>query len=164
MKQVIKLTEADIQNMVNEAVNRMLNESTDEGFGDFLKYGAHRAGQKAQQYGKSIGNSIRNAYNTGKEAAHNMVQNVNQGYQNAKSFSDSMNDQRNAVKNQKLVGKYIQDLNQMKQSGLFNGISFGKRAIQAINDLITILNKVSNSGYGAQATAYQNQADSLYAE
>lgn len=151
-KNIVKLNESQIQQIVTESVKRILaegnfnEEDMDERLGDWFGYGARKVGQKAQQFGQGVKDAIQ----TGKEK-------FNQGMQNAREYSQARDNQRMANKNAGKVQKYVQTLNDMYNSGLFNGVSYGKRAMAEIQDLIKTLNQVSGS-YQGNANAWNKDA------
>ena len=103
-KKVIKLTESDLHEIINESVRRIIAENmTDEGWFDTMKSFANQYGQrgaaKAQEIGQKVGNAAKNAYN-------NVKQDVQNTWNNAKQDS-SMVDMQKAFNNFKAaVEKY----------------------------------------------------------
>lgn len=106
-KQLIRLTEEDLNQIIESTVQRIITEnSEDEGLWDSLKSFAgqykNRGEQKAKEMGKAAGESIKNKYNATKDAAaqkYNAVKNAaNQKYNAAKQFGNAAKQFGNAVK------------------------------------------------------------------
>jgi hypothetical protein len=102
MKQIIKLNEEDLQHIISESVNKILNESCDEGvfntLGGYLGRRADKAKTNVQNSMNKVGNAANNAYqkaagavnntiNKGKEAVNNKVQNMKNDWQSAQRDS-----------------------------------------------------------------------------
>jgi hypothetical protein len=86
-KQLVRLTESDLHNIINESVRTILSEKMDEGWWDTAKsfmgqYGK-RGADKAQQMGQQVGSAAKNAYNTASNKAQQMGQNVANSAKNA---------------------------------------------------------------------------------
>lgn len=116
MRQQIRLTESELQNIIEESVRRVIAENMeDEGFfGDLWKAGknafggdVNRAKAAAQQTGANIRNGIQNGYNNVKQGVQNGYNNVRQGVQKrANAFGASMN----ASKNQRYAENAVKAL------------------------------------------------------
>ncbi len=86
-KQLVRLTESDLHNIINESVRTILSEKMDEGWWDTAKsfmgqYGK-RSADKAQQMGQQVGSAAKNAYNTMSNKAQQMGQQVGNAAKNA---------------------------------------------------------------------------------
>ena len=86
-KQLVRLTESDLHNIINESVRTILSEKMDEGWWDTAKsfmgqYGK-RGADKAQQMGQQVGSAAKNAYNTMSNKAQQMGQQVGNAAKNA---------------------------------------------------------------------------------
>lgn len=98
-KQLIRLTEEDLNQIIESTVHRIITEnSEDEGLWDSLKSFAgqykNRGEQKAKEMGKAAGENIKNKYNATKAAAaqkYNAVKNAaSQKYNAAKQFGNAV--------------------------------------------------------------------------
>lgn len=86
-KQLVRLTESDLHNIINESVRTILSEKMDEGWWDTAKsfmgqYGK-RGADKAQQMGQQVGSAAKNAYNTMSNKAQQMGKQVGDAAKNA---------------------------------------------------------------------------------
>lgn len=110
-KNIIRLTEQDLHNLIKESVEQVLLENSeqelDEGFGDFIrsfagqygKRGANQMQQGMQNVGntmqqgynaakqgmKHVGNKMAQGYNAAKQGMQNVGNKIQQGYNNVKS-------------------------------------------------------------------------------
>jgi gas vesicle protein len=148
MKQIIKLNEEELQYIIKESVNKILNETTDEGLVNTIRGFAGRQGDK-------ISNTFSNAYNQGKERVQNVANKVsdtvtdvyNQGkekIQNATNQikNDWQSSQRDAAYQDMVSAfnqfqKYWQ--NYLKNGGKKSGIS------KQLQSQITSINKALNN-------------------
>lgn len=132
-KQLIRLTEEDLNQIIESTVHRIITEnSEDEGLWDSLKSFAgqykNRGEQKAKEMGKAAGESIKNKYNATKAAAaqkYNAVKNAaNQKYNAVKQDvqntwqgaqrDGSMKDMQKAFNNFKMaVEKFVKNGGQL---------------------------------------------------
>ena len=92
-KNIIRLTEQDLHNLIKESVEQVLLENSeqelDEGFGDFIRsfvgqYGKRGANQIQQGYNNAK-NKMQQGYNAAKQGMQNVGNQIQQGYNNVKS-------------------------------------------------------------------------------
>ena len=108
-KQKIRITEAELHQIIQESVNAILTESMDEGMWDTAKsfFGQYknRGVDKAKEMGKNVGqqakktyNNVNKAVNAGvdkaKEMGKNVVNDVKQTYRNAQQDSQKIEMQK----------------------------------------------------------------------
>lgn len=152
MRQQIRLTESELQNIIEESVRRVIAENMeDEGFfGDLWNAGknafggdVNRAKAAAQQTGANIRNGIQNGYN-----------NVRQGVQKrANAFGASMN----ASKNQRYAENAIKALQQLQQMTTYNNDPvFGpnSKTGQAVAQTLKMLNGAIKGRIAGDRTAW----------
>lgn len=119
-KNVIRLTEEDLNNIIKESVQQILKENPEnEGLWDYFKSMGRQGSNKAQQIGQAAGekakqgynavadkakqgynavaDKVKQGYNYGKGVANNTVQGVKTMHQNAQSDA-AMQDISKAVK------------------------------------------------------------------
>ena len=131
-KQVIRLTESDLHNIINESVRTILSEKMDEGWWDTAKsfmgqYGK-RGADKAQEMGQQVGSAAKNAYNTASNKARQFGQNVANDvrttYNNAKqdgnmkSMQKAFQNFKTAVENFKAAGGKVNNQLASRISGI----------------------------------------------
>lgn len=163
MKQQIRLTESELQNIIEESVRRVIAENMeDEGFfGDLWKAGknafggdVNRAKAAAQQTGANIRNGIQNGYNNVKQGVQNGYNNVRQGVQKrANAFGASMN----ASKNQRYAENAVKALQQLQQMTTYNNDPvFGpnSKTGQAVAQTLRMLNGALKGRIAADRTAW----------
>lgn len=128
-KQLIRLTEEDLSNIIESTMKRIISENEDnEGMWDSLKSFAGQYGKRgkenAQALGKRAGEGIKNSYNNAKNAVSNGYNNaknaVSNGYNNVKQDihntwqgaqrDGSMKDMQRAFANfEAAVNKFVQN-------------------------------------------------------
>ena len=101
-KQVIRLTESELNQIIEESVRTIISENMDEGMWDTMKSFASQYGKrganKAQQMGASVGSKMKDMYNKGtekvqqginkaKEVGANIENDIKQTYHNAQQDS-----------------------------------------------------------------------------
>lgn len=163
MRQQIRLTESELQNIIEESVRRVIAENMeDEGFfGDLWKAGknafggdVNRAKAAAQQTGANIRNGIQNGYNNVKQGVQNGYNNVRQGVQKrANAFGASMN----ASKNQRYAENAVKALQQLQQMTTYNNDPvFGpnSKTGQAVAQTLRMLNGALKGRIAADRTAW----------
>ena len=163
MRQQIRLTESELQNIIEESVRRVIAENMeDEGFfGDLWKAGknafggdVNRAKAAAQQTGANIRNGIQNGYNNVKQGVQNGYNNVRQGVQKrANAFGASMN----ASKNQRYAENAVKALQQLQQMTTYNNDPvFGpnSKTGQAVAQTIKMLNGAIKGRIAGDRTAW----------
>lgn len=159
MRQQIRLTESELQNIIEESVRRVIAENMeDEGFfGDLWRAGknafggdVNRAKAAAQQTGANIRNGIQNV----KQGVQNGYNNVRQGVQKrANAFGASMN----ASKNQRYAENAVKALQQLQQMTTYNNDPvFGpnSKTGQAVAQTLRMLNGALKGRIAADRTAW----------
>lgn len=159
MRQQIRLTESELQNIIEESVRRVISENMeDEGFfGDLWRAGknafggdVNRAKAAAQQTGANIRNGIQNV----KQGVQNGYNNVRQGVQKrANAFGASMN----ASKNQRYAENAVKALQQLQQMTTYNNDPvFGpnSKTGQAVAQTIKMLNGAIKGRIAGDRTAW----------
>ena len=159
MRQQIRLTESELQNIIEESVRRVIAENMEnEGFfGDLWKAGknafggdVNRAKAAAQQTGTNIRNGIQNV----KQGVQNGYNNVRQGVQKrANAFGASMN----ASKNQRYAENAVKALQQLQQMTTYNNDPvFGpnSKTGQAVAQTLRMLNGALKGRIAADRTAW----------
>ena len=127
-KQVVRLTESQLNKMIEEAVYNVLAENEqEEGFLGGMGALAKGAGRMAQK-----------AWNTGKQMAQNAANNIKTTYQQG-----SMNQDHQKIANQ---------LEQWIQSGVFGS----KRANSLASQLVNMLNAQYQQRFGQQGQVQNN--------
>ena len=131
-KQLVRLTESDLHNIINESVRTILSEKMDEGWWDTAKsfmgqYGK-RGADKAQEMGQQVGSAAKNAYNTASNKARQFGQNVANDvrttYNNAKqdgnmkSMQKAFQNFKTAVENFKAAGGKVNNQLASRISGI----------------------------------------------
>lgn len=131
-KQLVRLTESDLHNIINESVRTILSEKMDEGWWDTAKsfmgqYGK-RGADKAQQMGQQVGSAAKNAYNTAsnkaQEIGQNVANDVRTTYNNAKqdgnmkSMQKAFQNFKTAVENFKAAGGKVNNQLASRISGI----------------------------------------------
>ena len=163
MKQQIRLTESELQNIIEESVRRVIAENMeDEGFfGDLWRAGknafggdVNRAKAAARQTGANIRNGIQNGYNNAKQGIENGYNNAKQGVQRrANAFGASMN----ASKNQRYAENAVKALQQLQQMTTYNNDPvFGpnSKTGQAVAQTLRMLNGALKGRIAADRTAW----------
>lgn len=163
MRQQIRLTESELQNIIEESVRRVITENMeDEGFfGDLWRAGknafggdVNRAKAAARQTGANIRNGIQNGYNNAKQGIENGYNNVKQGVQRrANAFGASMN----ASKNQRYAENAVKALQQLQQMTTYNNDPvFGpnSKTGQAVAQTLRMLNGALKGRIAADRTAW----------
>lgn len=170
MRQQIRLTESELQNIIEESVRRVIAENMeDEGFfGDLWRAGknafggdVNRAKAAAQQTGANIRNGIQNVkqgvqngYNNVRQGVENGYNNVRQGVQKrANAFGASMN----ASKNQRYAENAVKALQQLQQMTTYNNDPiFGpnSKTGQAVAQTLRMLNGALKGRIAADRTAW----------
>ncbi len=163
MRQQIRLTESELQNIIEESVRRVIAENMeDEGFfGDLWRAGknafggdVNRAKAAARQTGANIRNGIQNGYNNAKQGIENGYNNAKQGVQRrANAFGASMN----ASKNQRYAENAVKALQQLQQMTTYNNDPvFGpnSKTGQAVAQTLRMLNGALKGRIAADRTAW----------
>ena len=117
-KQLIRLTEEDLSNIIESTMKRIISENEDnEGMWDSLKSFAGQYGKRgkenAQALGKRAREGIKNSYNNAKNAVSNGYNNVKQDIHNTWQGAQrdgSMKDMQRAFANfEAAVNKFVQN-------------------------------------------------------
>ena len=117
-KQLIRLTEEDLSNIIESTMKRIISENEDnEGMWDSLKSFAGQYGKRgkenAQDLGKRAREGIKNSYNNAKNAVSNGYNNVKQDIHNTWQGAQrdgSMKDMQRAFANfEAAVNKFVQN-------------------------------------------------------
>lgn len=148
-KQVIRLTESDLNNIIKESVQQILKENPqNEGLWDYFKSMGRQGGNKAQSMGQQVGkqaqqgwNAVKGAAQRGYDAAaqkvgqgvdavrgayNNAAQGVKTMHQNAMQDSSMANMQASMNKFQKDLDVYLKNGGQVTRqlksqvSGIMN--------------------------------------------
>ena len=156
----IELTEADIHQIVNEAVQDILIR---EGFWNNLKGAFKPIGQTASQGARNVannaGNAIRNTAQRVGQGVQNVANRVGQGVQRVGQAAQSGGQAMKAGwQNAKLQG-YKQDAIEALQQYLTYAkglVGTGDNTVQAVQNAIQALNRNSNVST-ARASSFRNQ-------
>lgn len=148
-KQMVRLTESDLQNIIKESVMEILKENPqNEGLWDYFKSMGRQGGNKAQSMGQQVGKQARQGWNAVKGAAqrgydaaaqkvgqgvdavrgayNNAAQGVKTMHQNAMQDSSMANMQASMNKFQKDLDVYLKNGGQVTRqlksqvSGIMN--------------------------------------------
>ena len=148
-KQMVRLTESDLQNIIKESVMQILKENPqNEGLWDYFKSMGRQGGNKAQSMGQQVGkqaqqgwNAVKGAAQRGYDAAaqkvgqgvdavrgayNNAAQGVKTMHQNAMQDSSMANMQASMNKFQKDLDVYLKNGGQVTRqlksqvSGIMN--------------------------------------------
>lgn len=163
MRQQIRLTESELQNIIEESVRRVIAENAeDEGFfKDIWNAGknafggdVNRAKAAARQTGANIRNGVQNGINNVKQGVQNGYNNVRQGVQRrANAFGASMN----ASKNQRYAENAVKALQQLQQMTTYNNDPvFGPKSEtgQAVAQTLRLLNGALKGRIAADRSAW----------
>jgi phage-related protein len=83
-KKIVRLTESELHQIINEAVSQIINENMeDEGFKDYLASLGRQGANKAQKIGQEVGERARGAYNNASNKVNGVVNNVKQSAKDA---------------------------------------------------------------------------------
>lgn len=127
-KKVVRLTEADLHQLIENAVYNVLMENEEnEGF-----WGGMGA------LAKGAGNMAQKAWNTGKQMAQNAANNIKTTYQQGSMTQDHQ--------------KIANQLQQWIQSGVFGN----KRANSLASQLVNMLNAQYQQKFGQQGNVQNN--------
>lgn len=158
MKQQIRLTESELQNIIEESVRRVIAENMeDEGwFTDRVK---------------DVGSGIRNAFggdvDRAKAAAKGFGSNMGKLYRDTKARVQKGIDNRknaygagvNAAKNQRYVQNAVNALQQLQQMTTFKGDpTFGPNSAtgKAVAQTLNMLNRYVKGRISSDAAGYRN--------
>ena len=137
-KQMVRLTESDLQNIIKESVMEILKENPqNEGLWDYFKSMGRQGGNKAQSMGQQVGKQAQQGWNAVKGAAqrgydavrgtyNNAAQGVKTMHQNAMQDSSMANMQASMNKFQKDLDVYLKNGGQVTRqlksqvSGIMN--------------------------------------------
>lgn len=137
-KQIVRLTESDLNNIIKESVMEILKENPqNEGLWDYFKSMGRQGGNKAQSMGQQVGKQAQQGWNAVKGAAqrgvdavrgtyNNAAQGVKTMHQNAMQDSSMANMQASMNKFQKDLDVYLKNGGQVTRqlksqvSGIMN--------------------------------------------
>lgn len=178
MRQQIRLTESELQNIIEESVRRVISENMEDeskagdwlrdkfaGLGNAFGGDVDRAKAAARQTGANIRNGIQNGYNNAKQGIENGYNNVRQGVQNGidnvrqgvKKRANAYGAGVNASKNQRYVQNAVNALQQLQQMTTFKGDpTFGPNSAtgKAVAQTIRLLNGVIKGRIGSDRSAW----------
>ena len=140
-----------VKNTATNVGQGVKNAATSVGQG--IKNAATKAGRGVMNAAQKVGQGVSDAYAQGKEKYNQTRDAMNQ-------YSQAMDQKRAAKANMNKIPKYINVLKDMAESGVFDGISYGNKAKDAIQKLIITLGKVE-SGWKGNATAFGNEAGAM---
>ena len=150
MKQTIKLTESEFRAMVQETVNKALQ---DEGFWSNIKAGAKNAfggdasrmGQAARGAASSIKRGVQNMGNKIQQTANNVQKGV-------QKRADAWKAGAQANANNEKLNDVVKKLQDLQSSGVLHGA----KTDQAIKTLIYQIGMLTR-GNNSNASAYRNR-------
>lgn len=155
MRQQIRLTESELQNIIEESVRRVIAENAeDEGlFGDLWNAGKNALGgdvNRAKTAAQNLGPNMKKLYTNTKAR-------VKKGFDDRKNaFGASMN----ASKNQRYIDNAIKALQQLQQATKYSNdplFSPDKPMGQAVAKTINLLNGSLRGTVKSDATSWRNQ-------
>lgn len=157
MGKIIKLTESELHNLVEQAIqNVMESEELNEGWSDYFKSIKKDAQQATKDSFNNASNKFKQGYHNAidniKQGYHNTIDNMKQGYDNAvnktkdkfNSIKQDVIDMNNRAMDAKAIGDIpsaIKTLDAIRKRGLLKG-----RNLAMVNGAITILNGLMNQG------------------
>lgn len=131
MGKTIKLTEAELHGLVQEAIKNVFeSQDLDEGWMDYFKSVGRDAKSAAQQGYNAAANKV-------KQTAQNIGNNIQQGYNNVKQGIQNVHNRALDAKAIGDIPNAIKVLDNIKARKLING-----RQLSMVNDAITILNNL----------------------
>jgi len=156
MKQTIRLTESELRDMIEECVNQTM---IDEGFGGAMGAIGGMMKNKARQMGQNMMNTGKQWGQRAMNYATNKAQQVKQGYGELKKTAQIGSNNQEA---QKAIKNAVQSLNNLiavdqKMQNLGGTVIGNGAQRQAINNCIRALNGGGNSSISSR---FQSRRDS----